>query len=75
MMMAITITEPVVAYAQEEVIQEEMPVSVPVTEVQVDQETGDFQVDIVINESENYAGMEFGMVCEPECKITSVEYD
>lgn len=55
--------------------QEEMPVSLTNTEIEVNQETGEFQVEITICESAAYAGMEFGMVCGPECEITSVTYD
>lgn len=75
LIMAIVITKPVSVYAQVASNQDDMPVSIPVTEIEVDQETGEFQVDIVVNESANYAGMEFGMVCAPECEITKVEYD
>ncbi|MCR4903162.1 MAG: hypothetical protein K6A23_09900 [Butyrivibrio sp.] len=75
LIMAMVITKPVISYAQDVNNQGDMPVSIPVTEVEVNQETGEFQVDIVVNESVNYAGMEFGMVCAPECEITKVEYD
>lgn len=55
--------------------QEESPVTLSATEVEVNQETGEFQFDILIHESEAYAGMEFGMVCGSECEILTVEYD
>lgn len=55
--------------------QEEMPVVLPVTQVEVSQETGEFQFEIHIAESEAYAGMEFGLVCGPGCEITGIVYD
>lgn len=55
--------------------QEEMPIRLSNTEIEVDQQTGEFQVEIEICESTYYAGMEFGMVCGSECEITSVTYD
>ena len=55
--------------------QQENPITLSATEVLVNQETGEFEFDILINESEAYAGMEFGMVCGPECEILSIEYD
>lgn len=55
--------------------QPEMPVTLPVTQVEVSQETGEFQFDILIEESESYAGMEFGVVCGPECEIDAIRYD
>lgn len=55
--------------------QGEAPVTLPATEISVDQESGEFSFDIVTSESDAYAGMEFGVVCGPECEILSVEYD
>lgn len=55
--------------------QQEMPITLSATEVEVNQETGEFQFDIVTGASDAYAGMEFGIVCGPECQIVSVEYD
>ena len=55
--------------------QEGVPVTLPAAEIAVNQETGEFRFDIVTCESDAYAGMEFGVVCGPECEITSVTYD
>lgn len=55
--------------------QQEVPVKLSATEVEVNQETGEFQFDIVTGAGDAYAGMEFGMACGPECEIVSVEYD
>lgn len=66
----VLLTNPIVVSAQEE-----SPVTLSATEVEVNQETGEFQFDILIHESEAYAGMEFGMVCGSECEILTIEYD
>lgn len=50
-------------------------VLLPETEIPVNQENGEFEFQIQIPESEAYAGMEFGLVCGPECEITAIAYD
>lgn len=64
------LAKPIVVCAQEE-----SPVALSATEVEVNQETGEFQFDILIHESEAYAGMEFGMVCGRGCEIDDIRYD
>lgn len=49
--------------------------SVPTTEVQVNQETGEFSFEMQVNSPDNYAGMEFGVICAGGCEITSVSCD
>lgn len=48
-------------------------VQLPVSEVAVDENTGNFRFDIQVDCPESYAGMEFGVVCSEGTEITAVQ--
>lgn len=48
-------------------------VQLPVSEVAVDESTGNFRFDIQVDCPESYAGMEFGVICSEGTEITAVQ--